>query len=198
MPVGQKTTFEPVPNGTYYLRIEECTERAQKADASKTFFAWSFTVMNECEELGRNVRLLTPCTMNPGSTLEKMWLAAGQPELAVGADFNTDDIIGAEFYARVVIKNRKGNGGVFNDFETVWSVEGYEAEIAKATTRRPVAKQQPTQEPTEQEGTSQDEEQPAPSRPAAPAPVRPASPAPSQRKPLSFPQKSGAGSALKK
>ena len=194
MPVGQKTNFEPVPKSTYCLRVEECVERSQKADASKTFFAWKLKVMNDCEEMNRDVNILTPTGMNPGSTLEKMWLACGQPELPVGEAFNTDDILGAEFYAHVTVKTRKGNAGSYNDLETIWSLDDYEKEISKATTRRPAASPQP------EEGGEDTPSTPA-QRPASTPAQRPAASTPAQRptsnatagttvrKPLSFPGK---------
>ena len=192
MPVGQKTNFEPVPKSTYCLRVEECVERAQKADASKTFFAWKLKVMNDCDEINRDINILTPTGMNPGSTLEKMWLACGQPELPTGEAFNTDDIVGGEFYAHVVIKTRKGgNVGTYNELETIWSIEDYEKEIAKATTRRPAASS------ASQPAAEEQEEVPVPPVPPAQRPVstpaqRPASTTgTATRKPLSFPGKAG-------
>ena len=199
MPVGEKTNFEPVPKSTYCLRVEECVERAQKADASKTFFAWTLKVMNDCEEINRDVNILTPKGMNPGSTLEKMWLACGQPELPTGEAFNTDDIVGCEFYAHVTVKTRKGNAGSYNDLETIWSLEDYEKEIAKATTRRPAAQQPAAEDSSDEPETAQQVHRASSTpaqRPASSTPAqRPASTATgpgTARKPLSFPNRAGA------
>jgi hypothetical protein len=136
MPIGQKTTFDPVPDGTYLLRVTDCTERSRKDDSSQVFHSWSFEVMNDCEEAGRRVSIAMPSDMAVGSKLEKMWLAIGLPALALGEGFDTDDALGGEFYARVVVKQRKGNAGTKNEFESIWSIEEYEKEIAKATSGR--------------------------------------------------------------
>jgi hypothetical protein len=188
MPTGTKTNFEPVPKSTYCLRVEECSERAQKADASKTFFAWKLKVMNDCEEVNRDVNILTPTGMNPNSTLEKMWIACGQPELPTGESFNTDDIVGCEFYAHVVVKQRKGNAGSYNELEAIWSLEDYEKEIAKATTRRPATSvQSPDEDPEERVQPDLPAQRPAASAPAQ----RPVASTSAVRKPLAFPNKAG-------
>ncbi|MFA5396489.1 MAG: hypothetical protein WC346_10825 [Methanogenium sp.] len=158
MPIGKKTNFDPVPDGTYLLRVTDCVERSKRDDDTQVFHSWSFEVANECDEAGRRVNIAMPCDMAVGSKLEKMWLALGLPPLALGDGFDTDDAIGGEFYARIVVKQRKGNAGVKNEFETIWSIEEYEKEIAKATAgRRPASK--PASRPAAQVTAQQESEE---------------------------------------
>ena len=199
MPEGQTTSYELVPKGKYCLRVTDCVERSRKDDATKLFWVWSFEVLDDGEHLGETVSVLTPTEMKKGLTVEKIWLACGQPELPVKAPFNTDTLIGCEFYAQVVIKAAKGTGRLFNDFESVQSIEEFEKEMSKFISRR-------STQPAHQAGQEEQEEQLAeeevpPARPASAATTaRPASPAPAARpasaaagaqKPLSFPQRGG-------
>lgn len=208
MPVGNVTTFEPLPASTYLLRVNGVTEQKAR-ESGNIFHSWTFEVMNDCVELGRTVNLAMPASMTPKSKLEQIWLACGLAELQVGENFNTDEALGAEIYIRLGVEaNKAPRTGSKNVIQAVWSVEQYEAEIAQASrrpaTRTGAAPQRPSQAPAppveesaspaeEGDGTEEVPQAPVTARPAAPAAARPAAHVasaarPATGKPLQFPK----------
>lgn len=124
MPVITKTAYEPVPAGTYLLRINDCELQTNSQDRSKTYLRWKFEILNDCPDQGREIGILTPSEIRVGSSVEKILLACGCPPLEIGQGTNTDDYIGSEFFANVAIKQPKGGkGNVRNEIVEAWSEE---------------------------------------------------------------------------
>jgi len=127
-------TFDPVPQGTYLLRIVDCKEKTttdSKDGDVRSYYSWSLEVVNEdSDQIGRVVYFNTPTSFGIGSKGYRMLRAAGMEDVEGDAVIDTDDFLGLEFWADVIVVTGQF-GKQKNDLKNVYTLDEYEMKHAK-------------------------------------------------------------------
>lgn len=132
MPTVKIKNYDPLPPDTYHLQINGCIER--EGD-NGPYYQWEIEVVEEeSAELGRTFNYLTAVAFGPASKAYKFLRAAGMGEVAADVEFDSDEFIGCQFVAKIVTKTTK-RGAETNDFEALWTIDEYQAEVEKVAAR---------------------------------------------------------------
>ena len=125
-----KEGFECRPEGLYVFQVKNIEVRtAEKGkNAGNQFLAWESEVTESPDHpdlVGESLYHSTPLGCSPKSKYYPLFQALGAviPEGDKELEFDTDDLIGGEFVADLII-TRSGDQER-NEFKTVWSVEKF-------------------------------------------------------------------------
>lgn len=184
MPEMQLRKFEPVPKGTYYVRVKDCKYVPAGPKVKDPFYSWGLEILDE-GFTGEVLTFAGSPTFSPNTKTYKFLVATGRIEEGLQeAALNTDDYIGAELYVEVdVVPNTNGNAGNKNKIIDTKSIAAVEALAAKLTSRTaPRAAAAPATAPATRPAAAPAARpaaapatRPAPARPAAPTRVAPMS-----------------------
>uniref|UniRef100_A0A7C3SNK4 Uncharacterized protein n=1 Tax=Dictyoglomus turgidum TaxID=513050 RepID=A0A7C3SNK4_9BACT len=133
-----KEGYEIKPEGLYVLRVNKIDVRTSErgVTAGSQFLVWEDIIVespDHPELVGDTFTHSTPAGCSPKSKYYKVFQSVGMsiPEGQKEIEFDTDELIGKEFVADVIVV--KVNDQERNDFKNVWSIEEFQEQQRKAT-----------------------------------------------------------------
>ena len=119
--------FEPVPAGTYRVKIKTCVERrAANIPNAEPFLAWGLEIINHPTLQGKPISYAMNYSLGgPNSKSSKFFKALGfEPSKPGDFKLNTDDFLGRECFVQVTVTEKHQDGNVIrnNKIENFLSV----------------------------------------------------------------------------
>ena len=138
MLVTVKEGYETIPTGEYLIQVTNIEETENKFDPDKPQLKWTLEIVTGDYE-GKNLIAFSSTSDSVKGKLVR-WASALGLELVDGDAFDTDDLIGRQCLAVVLVK-AKDDGTEFN------KVDDLKARKLKTQTRRPVPANNPVSKP---------------------------------------------------
>jgi len=122
------------PTGIYAFRVNSI---AEKSGVNGPYLMWESEILSPEDFVGSKYRHISPLNVSLKSKYLGLFLAVGAQGPDEGSKeiaFDTDDFIGAEFYAELeitVVKEGENKGTERNEIKNAWSPEAFEEHRAK-------------------------------------------------------------------
>jgi hypothetical protein len=133
MPTLKAVTYEPIPAGTYKLRIVSCEIHENpkpQPGRNAEFLVWSFAILDREDLADKTVDIATSFSVSKNSKAIKFLKPSGMPD---GTNtIESDDFIGCEFVGKVTVVDRSSSEGQKNELEAAWSLEEWARMTAPA------------------------------------------------------------------